>query len=147
MPTDPRTSDGSCENSAPFNPPLSAWQTGGAGAGSVPQTFLDALTWPPATLTNEAVLSTLPQYTQTGTPITLPGPVFTSGSATLSAATGDGWANPSDTAQLFVPVASCGYLDPWMGPTASPAACPPLARRRDAFVPRGAAVPTPAPTW
>ena len=33
MPTDPRLSEGVCENSDPFNPPLQAWQTGGAGAG------------------------------------------------------------------------------------------------------------------
>ena len=90
------------------------------------------------------MLSTLPQYTQTGSVITLPPPTFTSGSATISASTGDGWANPSDTAQLFVPIASCGYLDPWMGPTASTAACPPLQRRD--YAPRAGATPAPRPS-
>ena len=139
MPKDPRLSNGVCENTDPFNPPLQAWQTGGAGAGQIPQTALDALAWPPATLTNEANLATLPQYTQTGSLITLPGPSLTSVSG-ASFSTGNGWAQPTDSAQMFVPVASCGYLDPWMGPTASPAACPPLNGRR---APQPAAFPAP----
>ena len=131
MPTDPRVSDGVCENTDPFTPPLQAWQTGGAGAGQVPQTFLSSFAWPPQSLTNEANLATLPTYTQTGALVTLPGPTFTSVSgATFS--TGNGWNQPTDTAQMFVPVATCGYLDPWMGPTASPAAYPPLNQRREA---------------
>ncbi|KAI1794546.1 glycoside hydrolase [Ganoderma leucocontextum] len=140
MPTDPRLSDGVCENTDPFNPPLQAWQTGGAGAGQIPQTALDALAWPPSTLTNVDNLATLPQYTQTGSLITLPAPSVTSVSG-ASFSTGNGWAQPTDSAQMFVPVATCGYLDPWMGPTASPAACPPLnGRRREAA---RAAVPVP----
>ncbi|TBU45754.1 glycoside hydrolase [Dichomitus squalens] len=131
MPTDPRVSEGVCENTDPFNPPLQPWQTGGAGAGQVPQTVLDSFAWPPQSLTNEANLATLPTYTQTGSLVTLPGPTFTSVSG-VTVSTGNGWNQPTDTAQMFVPVATCGYLDPWMGPTASPAACPPLNQRREA---------------
>nr|VWO98693.1 V-type proton ATPase subunit H [Ganoderma boninense] len=145
MPKDPRLSDGVCENTDPFNPPLQAWQTGGAGAGQIPQSSLDALAWPPATLTDEAVLSTLPQYTQTGSLITLPGPSITSVSG-ASFSTGNGWANPTDSAQMFVPISSCGYLDPWMGPTASPAACPPLSRRKREAAPVAFPAPTTPPS-
>ena len=143
MPTDPRAAAGQCENTAPFTPPLEAWQTGGSGAGDVPQTFLAALAWPPTTLADLSALTGLPSYTQTGALVTLPPPTITSGSKTLSASTGSGWANPSDTALMFVPVSTCGYLDPWMGPTASPAACPPLQRRE--YAPRANATPAPAP--
>ncbi|RPD66329.1 glycoside hydrolase [Lentinus tigrinus ALCF2SS1-7] len=126
MPKDPRLSEGACDNSDPFNPPLQAWQTGGSGAGDVPQTFLDSFTWPPTSLTNLADVATAPQYTATGTIVTLPAPSITA-SGTASVNLGNGWNNPSDTAQMFVPIATCGYLDPWMGPSASPAACPPLS--------------------
>ena len=142
MPTDPRLSEGVCENSDPFNPPLQAWQTGGAGAGAVPQTFLASFPWPPASLTNVADVATAPQYTPTGTLVTLPAPTVTasasgSGASSVSVNWGSGWNNPSDTAQMFVPIATCGYLDPWMGPTADTPACPPLsntAAARRAYV-------------
>ncbi|KAH9945946.1 glycoside hydrolase [Epithele typhae] len=137
MPTDPRAAEGVCDDTAPFAGTITD------GSGQVPQTFLDTFTWPPASLTNEPDLATLPQYTQTGTIITLPPPAFTSGSSTISASTGNGWNNPSDTAFLFVPVASCGFLDPWIGPSATMVTCPPVQRRED-FVPRAAA-PTPPP--
>ena len=121
---------------------------GGAGAGDVPQTFLASYTWPPATLTGALSVATLPAYTQTGAVVTLPPPTFTSGSGsaakTVFASVGDGWANASDSALLFVPVSTCGYLDPWMGPPASTAACPPLQRRD--YAPRAGATPAPRPS-
>ncbi|KAI0362338.1 glycoside hydrolase [Trametes cingulata] len=147
MPTDPRDSEGVCENSAPFNPPLQAWQTGGAGAGQIPATVQAALAWPPASLTNVDDIATLPQYTQTGSIVSLPAPTLTavSGKATSTVATGS-WNNPSDTASFFVPIATCGYLDPWMGPNASPDPCPApgATQRRREYAPRAYITPAPA---
>ncbi|KAI0754326.1 glycoside hydrolase superfamily [Daedaleopsis nitida] len=137
MPTDPRAAAGKCEASDPYTSTLSAWQTGGEGAGNVPQTFLDEWSWPPATLTNTAY----PQYTQTGSLVTLPGPEATATGTGVR--TVDGWNNPSDTALMYVPVATCGYLDPWMGPDSNPDACPGTNARRG-YAPRAVITPAPA---
>ncbi|KAH9857051.1 glycoside hydrolase [Lenzites betulinus] len=147
MPTDPRLSEGSCDSSAPFVPPLQPWQTGGAGAGQIPATVQAAFSWPPATLTDEASLAALPQYTQTGALVTLPPPTLTavSGTATSTVSAG-AWNNPTDTASMWVPVATCGYLDPWMGPNATPDPCPApsaAARREYAYAPRAHATHAP----
>ncbi|KAI0647238.1 glycoside hydrolase [Trametes meyenii] len=145
MPTDPRDSQGACDSSDPFTPPLKAWQTGGAGAGQIPATAQAALAWPPQSLTDVADVATLPQYTQTGALLSLPAPTLTavSGKATSTLSEGS-WNNPSDTASMFVPVATCGYLDPWMGPNASPDPCPAVSAtaRRD-YVPRAYITPRP----
>ncbi|KAI0831504.1 glycoside hydrolase [Trametes gibbosa] len=147
MPTDPRLSEGACDSSDPFNGPLQPWQTGGAGAGQIPATAQAALAWPPQSLTNIADLATVPQYTQTGTLATLPPPTVTavSGKATSTLSEGS-WNNPTDTASMWVPIATCGYLDPWMGPNATPDPCPaptaaPAARR--AYAPRAYATHAP----
>ncbi|KAI9057853.1 glycoside hydrolase family 5 protein [Trametes sanguinea] len=150
MPTDPRDSEGVCENTDPFNPPLQAWMTGGAGAGQIPATAQAALAWPPSTLTDAADIATLPQYTQTGTLVSLPAPTLTASAASTTSVLATGsWNNPSDSASMWVPIATCGYLDPWMGPDASTPACPPLsatARRRAEYAPRGGITPAPAPS-
>lgn len=137
MPTDPREAVGACDSTDPFVAPLQPWQTGGAGAGNVPQAFFDEFSWPPATLTNEANIDSLPQYTQTGSVVTLPAPSITATGVTA----GNGWNNPSDTALLYVPIATCGYISPWIGPDVDFTACPPLNARREVH-----AEPTPAPT-
>lgn len=138
MPTDPREAVGACDSTDPFVAPLQPWQTGGAGAGNVPQAFFDEFSWPPATLTNEANIDSLPQYTQTGSVVTLPAPSITATGVTA----GNGWNNPSDTALLYVPIATCGYISPWIGPDVDFTACPPLNNaRREVH-----AEPTPAPT-
>ncbi|OJT07869.1 hypothetical protein TRAPUB_1271 [Trametes pubescens] len=148
MPTDPRLSEGVCDNSDPFVGPLSAWQTGGAGAGQIPQTVQAALAWPPTSLTDVANVATIPQYTQTGALVSLPAPTVTavSGKATSTLSEGS-WNNPSDTQSMFVPIATCGYLDPWMGPNASPDPCPAqtsAAARRE-YAPRAHITPAPVP--
>ncbi|KAJ7118711.1 glycoside hydrolase superfamily [Mycena epipterygia] len=128
MPTDPRSAVGQCGNSNPFDGPLSAWQTGGAGAGQIPASVTQALEWPPTIISYPASQNTpgtlLPTYTPAGTPITLPGPTFTStsgvASATKSADVGSGWANSADSAGMMGPVAGCSYLDPWIGSTVAP---------------------------
>ncbi|KAH9858079.1 glycoside hydrolase superfamily [Lenzites betulinus] len=146
MPTDPRDSQGSCDNSEPFTGSLKAWMTGGSGAGQIAATAQAALAWPPTSLTDIDDTATIPQYTQTGAPISLPAPTVTavSGAATSTLAEGS-WNNPSDTASVWVPIASCGYLDPWMGPSASPDPCPAAssAAARRAYAPRSYVTPAP----
>ncbi|KAG5717966.1 putative glucan 1,3-beta-glucosidase D [Termitomyces sp. T112] len=133
MPTDPRAAIGFCGNTDPWSPPLAAWQTGGAGAGDIPASVTSALAWPPATLSTGGPVVSLPAYTPTGTVVTLPVPPFTQSSkttATINA--GSGWANSADTAGMFVAIPTCSYLDPWIGPTASPPSplCSSAAHRR-----------------
>ncbi|KAG1858453.1 glycoside hydrolase family 5 protein [Suillus subalutaceus] len=122
MPKDPRVASGSCANQGIWNPPLQAWQTGGAGAGQIPATVTASYTWPPAQISNAGAVSLLPSYTPTGTVATLPPPTFTysSGSSDKTASAGDGWQNPSDTASGMVGIASCSYLNPWIGTAAPP---------------------------
>lgn len=126
MPTDPRDAVGVCGNSNPWTPPLKSWQTGGAGIG-IPASVSASYAWPPATISQAGAVSTLPAYTPTGTIPTLPVPTFTGKSVNA----GNGWANPSDTTRMNVPIPSCTYLDPWVDPgTAPPAACGAGAARR-----------------
>ncbi|KAI0639516.1 glycoside hydrolase [Trametes polyzona] len=148
MPTDPRESEGACDNSEPFSGSLKAWMTGGAGAGQIAATVQAALAWPPPSLTNVADTAAIPQYTQTGSLIKLPTPTITavSGSSTSTVSVGN-WNNPSDTASMWVPIATCGYLDPWMGPDASPDPCPAASaastNARREYVPRAYITPAP----
>jgi glucan 1,3-beta-glucosidase len=119
MPKDPRQAMGACGNSNPWTPPLKPWQTGGSGAGLNVQS--DGLQWPPTSITSGGPLESLPAYTPTGTIVTLPGPAFTQSSGSnVKIDVGSGWANPSDTRGMYVPIQSCSYLDPWVGPTAAP---------------------------
>ena len=119
MPTDPRQASGACGNTNPWSPPLQPWQTGGTGAGSNVQS--SGLKWPPTSISSGGVLASLPSYTPTGTIVTLPGPTFTqSGGSTVKVDVGDGWVNPSDTRSLYVQIQGCSYLDPWVGPSATP---------------------------
>jgi glucan 1,3-beta-glucosidase len=112
MPTDPRTAYGVCQNADPWTPPLSAWQTGGAGAGTVTASFA----WPPAVISAGSpttfAASLLPSYTPTGTVPTLPPPTFT---PHVTVSVGNGWENPADSAGLMVAIGTCSYLDPWIG--------------------------------
>lgn len=153
MPADPRQADGVCQPTATWASPLSAWQTGGAGAGALPSTLSAQYPWPPASISNPgfsaSAASLLPTYTPTGSVATLAAPTFTaSGGKTVSASVGNGWENPSDTAGEYTAVATCNYLFPWIGPTNPPA---PLcsggnARRDAAPVPVPMPMPTPPPS-
>jgi glucan 1,3-beta-glucosidase len=108
-----------CGNSNPWTPPLRSWQTGGAGIG-IPPSVSSSYAWPPTTISQAGSVSTLPFYTPTGTIPTLPVPTFTGKSINA----GNGWANPSDTTRMHVPIPTCTYLDPWVDPgTAPPASC------------------------
>ncbi|KAH9951963.1 glycoside hydrolase superfamily [Amylocystis lapponica] len=124
MPADPRAADGLCDNTDPFAGPLSAWQTGGVGAGTIPASVSTKYPWPPTSIPNAGfatAVTALPSYTPTGTGITLAAPTFSaSGAAVPTASVGSGWANPSDSVGVMVPISTCSYLDPWIGPTAPP---------------------------
>lgn len=122
MPKDPRVASGTCANQGIWSPPLQAWQTGGAGAGQIPASVTASYTWPPSQISNAGAVSLLPSYTPTGTVATLPPPTFTysSGSSVKTANAGDGWQNPSDTASGMVAIATCSYLNPWVGTAAPP---------------------------
>lgn len=122
MPKDPRSASGTCANQGLYNPPLKAWQTGGAGAGQIAASVSSSYSWPPASISNGGPVSSLPSYTPTGTVATLPPPTFTvtSGSSVTTANAGDGWQNPTDTAGGMVAIATCSYLNPWIGDAAPP---------------------------
>ncbi|KAJ6528562.1 glycoside hydrolase superfamily [Mycena capillaripes] len=123
MPKDPRVASGVCASlgvSGPvFDGAFSAWQTGGAGAGTIAASATNAFgQWPPASIANVDALATLlPTYTATATIASL---TFITPSATGSAATitptasvGSGWFDASDTASMVTAVAGCTYPDAW----------------------------------
>ena len=113
MPTNPRRAPGSCaafarqyNQPAPdvqnFAGPLSAWQTGGAGAGNIVAAQTNSYKWPPNSIGGGGGgnPAQLPQYTPTGTPITMtPGPAPTNMPAGV--AMPNGWANPSDVSSWY----------------------------------------------
>ncbi|KAJ7758995.1 glycoside hydrolase family 5 protein [Mycena maculata] len=140
MPTDPRTANGTCAalgaNSAPFDGVFSAWQTGGAGAGTIaPSAIASFGTYPPQTISNvpAAALTLLPTYTATGgvstlTYVTPTASVTGSGTVVSAAPTvsvGDGWVDAGDTAPGVTTVAGCTYPDAWsaLGAPAPTALC------------------------
>lgn len=122
MPHDPRTGSGICADQNIWRPPLQAWQTGGTGAGQIAASVSEEYAWPPSTISNGGAVTLLPSYTPTGTVATLPPPTFavTSGKSVATANAGNGWQNPSDSAGEMVGIATCSYLDPWIGPSATP---------------------------
>ncbi|KAH7889854.1 exo-beta-1,3-glucanase [Phlebopus sp. FC_14] len=122
MPKDPRTASGTCADQGIWSPPLQPWQTGGAGAGQIDPSVAQSYAWPPATISNAGAVTLLPSYTPTGAVATLPPPTFTftSNGHASTANAGNGWQNPSDNAGEMVNIATCSYLDPWIGPSAAP---------------------------
>ncbi|TDL22953.1 glycoside hydrolase [Rickenella mellea] len=114
MPLDPRAATGTCAklgNAAPgFSGPYSAWQTGGAGAGTI--TDSAQFPWPPASLNLADPASLAYTYTQTGAIPTLPPPTLTGAGASATAGV-NGWKDPQDTVGDYVAVAGCTYPDAW----------------------------------
>ncbi|THH07809.1 hypothetical protein EW145_g3129 [Phellinidium pouzarii] len=111
MPTDPRSAIGMCASlgvdATQFDGTYSAWQTGGAGAGTITPSVLASFTdWPPATISGvKGAVSLVPTYTSTVTIETLPLDTFTAAPKTLSV--GDGWADAADKASGVTEVAGC----------------------------------------
>ncbi|KAH7107767.1 glycoside hydrolase [Auriculariales sp. MPI-PUGE-AT-0066] len=133
MPTDPREADGKC-SAANFDGVFSAWQTGGAGAGSTAATYTTQYPWPPvqissttyvdgATPTPASMLyaTALPWYTPTGTVIVLPTPTFFGANKTVDG--GNGIANPQAVESMYTIVAGCTYPEVYSGNTAAIPAC------------------------
>ncbi|KAI0042651.1 glycoside hydrolase family 5 protein, partial [Auriscalpium vulgare] len=116
MPADPRRAVGKCAalgaNIAPFAGTYAAWQTGGAGAGTIAPSARETFgVWPPATLSSLPAgvpVAVLPTYTPTGVVATLPPPQLTP-----QVKQGDGWFDAGDTAGAMTPVAGCTYGDAW----------------------------------
>ncbi|CAL1705012.1 unnamed protein product [Somion occarium] len=131
MPKDPRQAIGKCGGKNPVGA-LKPWQTGGAGAGQLDADFTSSYAWPPTSISQGGAATLLPSYTPTGTVRTLAAPTFTK-SAGGGVDAGQGWVNTADTAKGMVPIATCSYLDPWVGPSAAPPAplCSGGTARRD----------------
>ena len=146
MPTDPRAADGQCGNTNPFVGGLKPHQTGGEGAGQIPQSVSVQFPWPPVSLADGGAVTALPSYTPTGTVAKLPGPTFLyAASQATSTIVGNNWMNAGDNAGMMVPVAGCSYLDPWIGEGDVPA--PLCSAAVDAALAKRYAEPliTPAP--
>lgn len=118
IPKDPRTVRGTCA-SAPnvqhVEYPMqfsSGWMVG-KDVQPLPASETAAYTWPPASFTDvsPAQMALIPQYTQTGTPITMPAATFTNpANPTEVFDAGNGWANPTDSPRkAYAPVANCEY--------------------------------------
>lgn len=151
MPTDPRTADGVCGNTDPWVPPLAASQLGQDSSATIAAAVSSSYPWPPATISFGGVPTKLPTYTPTGSIPTLAGPTFTQSGVTPTTTVnpGDGWENSKDTAGLMVNIASCSYLDPWVGTTVAPPSplCSKATRKRESELeyrePMITAMPTP----
>lgn len=146
MPTDPRAAVGKCAalgvKGPQFDGTYSAWQTGGAGAGTIAASDKSEFAWPPATVSgNDGDAAALPMYTPTGTVATLPPPTLTA-SATQSIDVGDGWYNTADNAGGVTVVQGCKYPNAW---SANDAPVPTGCGQSDNAAAVAAAVITPAP--
>jgi glucan 1,3-beta-glucosidase len=138
LPSDPRSGAGTCAKQgivSPLGRSLSGYQTGGPGAG----TFLEAQVasygqWPPSSMSGVTIMSGLPVYVQTGTPITLTAPTPTSYppsySPTGTISVGNGWANPNDTVSAYVPIAGCNYPNPWNATNSPYPQCTPSLQKK-----------------
>ncbi|KAF8991502.1 glycoside hydrolase superfamily [Cyathus striatus] len=117
MPTDPRTSVGTCAalgaGGPQFDGTFQPWQTGGTGAGAVEPTETQQWPWPPAQISHaDDPVSQLPSYTPTAPVATLPPPALTP-TPTKSIDVGNGWFDSQDTAPAPTTIQGCTYPDPW----------------------------------
>lgn len=123
IPNDPREAIGMClqdgvsgtDFSGTFSEP---YMTGGPGAGTIAASDSASYPWPPASLTNVAAgqMTSLAQLTQTGTPITMPGPSFTSPGSSETINAGNGWFNSvADTRSAYATIAGCAYPPEYSG--------------------------------
>ena len=114
MPTDPRDARGACATFGEVGSALEVayepWQTGGGGPGLAESATEGVMPWPPSLLNAPTGASALPQYTRTGTPVTLPPATAT---ASVTASVGSGWAYAQDTGPAVTPIPGCAYPDAW----------------------------------
>ncbi|KAJ6502951.1 glycoside hydrolase family 5 protein [Mycena vitilis] len=134
IPTDPRSANGVCASlgvSGPaFDGTFSAWQTGGAGAGTIAAAATAQFgQWPPATLSHVSVAATLlPSYTATASIMSLtyitPAASGSAATVTPTVSLGSGWFDAADTASIVTAAAGCTYPDAWSAvSSAVPAVC------------------------
>ncbi|KAJ7182204.1 glycoside hydrolase family 5 protein [Mycena crocata] len=131
IPADPRQAVGRCAalgvSAGGFDGTFSAWQTGGAGAGTIAAAASAQFgTWPPTTIANvnAAALTLLPTYTATGSIPTLtyitPSATGSASRATPTVSVGDGWFDKGDTQPVVTAVAGCTYPDAWSAVSSPP---------------------------
>ncbi|KAJ6565741.1 glycoside hydrolase superfamily, partial [Mycena sp. CBHHK59/15] len=126
MPTDPCVAAGTYSSlgvaNAPFDGTYSAWQTGGAGAGTIAASA--SVPWPPVAISHVAggvAAALLPTYTATGAVPTLTYVTPSMGASaagsvstpTPTVSVGNGWFAAGDTAGTVTPVVGCTYPDAW----------------------------------
>ncbi|KAF9513357.1 glycoside hydrolase family 5 protein [Hydnum rufescens UP504] len=116
IPSDPRTSLGTCRAAGDYNPITASLQptaTGGPGAGTIAPTFVSSYSaWPPTSLPSIPDATLLPTYTATQGIPTLAAPTYTARNGTKIVG-GTGWFNVNDHAQAPVNISGCTYPDPW----------------------------------
>jgi len=146
IPTDPRTAIGTCAALGVVGPAFDgtyqAWQTGGAGAGSIAAALTLAHPWPPLAIPNaEGGVDALPRYTPTGPIVSLPPPTLTAkpGTKTATVDVGNGWFNSQDTMGAPTPISGCTYPDAW---DAATMAVPPFCGARPVTAPTPTEIPT-----
>jgi len=129
IPQDPRSSIGACAEFGIGETVTRPTELKPSQVGLAPNaqpTDLNNYPWPPAALLDVPIATALPQYTPTGTIVTMPGPTFTdpaNPSKTIDA--GSGWFNPQDTGGMYVPKSGCTYPDAWnANGLPIPAQCP-----------------------
>ncbi|TFK19431.1 glycoside hydrolase [Coprinopsis marcescibilis] len=114
IPRDPRTAYGTCNalgsplTQVPAQYPT--WMTGGDGAG--PPQDANEYPWPPAIINEGGPAADIPQYTATGTAVTLTPPTFT-GTDGHTISSGNGWFNSHDVTPAPTPIQGCTYPDAW----------------------------------
>ncbi|KAJ6536155.1 glycoside hydrolase [Mycena capillaripes] len=124
MPTDPRKAQGKCAaigvKGVQFDGKYSAWQTGGAGAGTIAASSTAKFgQWPPATISgvDAGAMKLLPTYTATGSipTLTFITPTVTGIVATVTptVSIGNGWFDAADTMPAITAVAGCTYPAAW----------------------------------
>jgi len=157
VPKDPRTVRGTCASFGTEVPSFDGefsepYMTGGPGAGTIAASDSASYPWPPRSFTNVAAaqMTNLPQYTQTGSPVTMPGPSYTTPGSSATFDVGNGWVNTADTRQAWAPIASCSYPPEYSAanlaiPSSACGAGLVQPTRRDAMPEAAPAQPTPAP--
>lgn len=117
IPKDPRTAAGTCAAagvaSQPFSHEFASGWMEGKNVQPLAASETASYAWPPAAFTDvpAAQMANIPQYTQTGTPITMPAATYTNpAKPTETFDAGNGWANPNDSKRMaYAPVANCEY--------------------------------------